>query len=48
MVMNYDQETQSLKIDMERYINECIKDFKEEQPEVILKRVNTPAAENLF
>ncbi len=48
MVMTYDQETQSVRIDMERYIEECIKDFEEERQEKTLKKVNTPATDNVF
>ncbi len=48
MVMTYDQEKQSVKIDMERYIRESIQDFEEAEPEVKLKDVATPVTENLF
>jgi hypothetical protein len=48
MVMTYDQAKQSVMIDMERYIQESIRDFQEDNPDVKWKIVSTPATDNLF
>ncbi len=46
--MTYDTVNQKVTIDMEKYIEECIKDFEEEEPAIKLKEVATPAADNMF
>jgi hypothetical protein len=48
MFMTYHKENQNLTINMERYINESIMEFEEENPDLNLKQVATPATENLF
>jgi hypothetical protein len=48
MVMTYNQEQQSVMVDMERYIKESIRDFQEDNHNVIWKIVSTPATDNLF
>ena len=46
--MTYGQMKQSVMIDMERYIKESTKDFKEEHQEIVWKKAVTPATENLL
>lgn len=46
--MTNDKASQSVMVDMERYISECIQDFKEEEPAETLKQVATPATDALF
>jgi hypothetical protein len=48
MVLTYNRSEKSVKIDIERYIGECLKDFEEEEPNEILKEVKRPAASSLF
>ncbi len=48
MVMTYNKEDQSVTIDMERYIKASIIEFEDENPEVKLTDVVTPAMANLF
>ncbi len=48
MIMTYDAVNQSVKIDMVKYSEECIKDFEEDEPGIRLKEVATPANDNMF
>ncbi len=48
MVMTYNKKNQSVTIDMERYITESIMEFEDENPDVKLTPVVTPATDNLF
>jgi hypothetical protein len=48
MLITYDREKRQVKIDTEKYINDCITSFIEEEPDLKLKQVSTPAANYLF
>ncbi len=48
MVMMYDKANQCVTVDMQRYINDCIIEFEEEEPTEVLKQVATPATDALF
>jgi hypothetical protein len=48
MVMEHNRESNSVKINMTKYIAETIEEFAEEEPEESLKIVTTPATNNLF
>ena len=48
MVMEHDREKRSVKINMEKYIADTIQALKEDDPDVHLKVVTTPATNNLF
>lgn len=48
MVMTYDQEQGSVKINMEKYVEGIILSFTKEEPEEKLKEGTTPATNNLF
>jgi hypothetical protein len=48
MLMSYNPEDQSIRIDMKNYVEGCIDEFKQGMPGVELKDVATPATDNLF
>ncbi len=48
MIMLRVVENKCVTVDMKKYVEDCIKDFEEEQLDVYLKKVNTPAASYLF
>jgi hypothetical protein len=48
MIMRVDTKTKSLTLKMNNYVENSIMKFKEENPEVRIKEVKTPASESLF
>jgi hypothetical protein len=48
MLITYHPDKQSVTINMKSYIEGCIEEFEQENPEIKIKTVATPATENLF
>jgi uncharacterized lipoprotein YehR (DUF1307 family) len=48
MVMTFDREKKQVTINMEKYIKETLQGFKEFEPDESVKKVTTPATNNLF
>jgi hypothetical protein len=48
MIMMHDVKNQSIRIDMKKYISRCIDEFINEEPDEVMRPVNTPAANYLF
>ncbi len=48
MIMLHNVERQTIEISMEKYINCCINEFVDEEPDERIKLVNTPATNYLF
>jgi hypothetical protein len=48
MALKYNTDQKKITLSMRTYIEGCIKEFEQENPEQVVKVVTTPATENLF
>lgn len=48
MLITYHPEYQSVTINIKNYVEECIEEFEQENPEIVLKQEATLVTENLF